>query len=271
MEPDVLTITSLQNPRVKNLVKLRRKRTRDQQGLLIIDEPLVIRRALEAGWPFETIFFCPERLTEGEESDLWEALQSNASGGLELVRLSEPVLNKISYGTKPRGLLVVAKQKKRSLADLFLPPNPLIIVLEGVEKPGNLGAVLRCADGAGADAVLLCGTGTDIYNPNVLRASRGTVFSVPTVQATSPEIAEFLAARQIRRVATTPQAQKDYTDCDLTGPLAIVVGAEDRGLSQMWLDLAEERTRIPLHGKADSLNLAISAALLLYEAVRQRR
>jgi len=270
VSPDPLHITSLQNARVKNLVRLRRRRARDEQSLFLIEEPLVIRRALAAGVPFRTVYFCPEQAQAGEAAALLAELREAGSGAWEFVRLSGPVMTKVAYRARPAGLLVVAEQVKQELADLVLPPNPLLVVLAGLEKPGNLGAVLRSADGAGADAVLLSQTGTDLFNPNVLRSSRGTVFSVPTVEAEATAIVEFLNSRRIRCLATTPAADRDYTACDLSGPVAIVLGNEDAGLNETWLARAAEQIRLPLRGKADSLNVAITAAVVLYEAVRQR-
>jgi TrmH family RNA methyltransferase len=186
------------------------------------------------------------------------------------VELASYVMAKVAYREQPEGLLVVAPQRPRNLADLELPAAPLLVVLEGIEKPGNLGAILRVADGAGADAVLLSETGTDLFNPNVLRASRGAAFALPVVEAPIASLQSYLTAKGIRVLATSPAAECLYTSADLRGPVAVVLGAEDRGLSNTWLQAAAEQVRIPMHGCGDSLNVATSAALLLYEAVRQR-
>ena len=262
-----LTITSLQNDRIKELVRLRTRRERDRRGLTLIEEPLVIARALNAEFPLQTLFYCPERISpeNGEVLDRMLGLEN-----LELIQVNEPVMDKISYRDHGEGLLVVAPHLTRSLEDLDLPPDPLLVVLESVEKPGNLGAVLRVADGAGAHAVIVCGSGTDLFNPNVLRASRGAFFSVPTVAAPNDSIQKFLRSRGIAAVATSPVADHRWDEIGLTGPTAIVLGAEHEGLNPEWLTHADLTVGIPMLGVGDSLNVSTSAAVLLYEAVRQR-
>jgi TrmH family RNA methyltransferase len=263
-------IASLQNPRVKALVKLRRRQARDAAGRFLIEEPLVITRALAAGHPLQTVYFCPELLTAAGRA-LLHRLQSptGTAPPPATVAVTPPVMRKIAYRAEPAGLLVVAPQQRRSLAELSLGPDPLLVVLENVEKPGNLGAVLRAADGAGAAAVLLCGRGADPFNPNVLRASRGVGFQVPTVAATTADVAAWLAEHGIAAVAAAPTAATVYSDADLRRPLALVLGAEDAGLSAQWLERADRHVRIPMRGSGDSLNVATSAAILLYEAIRQ--
>ena len=179
-------------------------------------------------------------------------------------------MDKISYREQAEGLLLVAPQVTRDLASLDLGAAPLLVILEGVEKPGNLGAVLRVADGAGADAVIVCGGGTDLFNPNVLRASRGSFFFVPTVAASTDTVQEFLRARNIASVATSPVADHRWDEIGLAGPTAIVLGTEHEGLSEAWLSQADLTVGIPMLGRGDSLNVSTSAAVLLYEAVRQR-
>jgi TrmH family RNA methyltransferase len=179
-------------------------------------------------------------------------------------------MDKISYRDQGEGLLVVAPQVTLSLADLNLPASPLLVVLESLEKPGNLGAVLRVADGAGADAVLVCGDGTDLFNPNVLRASRGAFFSVPAVAAGTEDIHHFLRAANIAAVATSPVANHRWDKVSMTGPTALILGTEHGGLDPQWLALADLTVGIPMLGTGDSLNVSTSAAVLLYEAVRQR-
>jgi TrmH family RNA methyltransferase len=198
-------------------------------------------------------------------------LHQSAPAELEFVELTPRVMTKVSYRAQPAGLLVLAEQTRRQLTDLKLSAVPLLIVLVGIKKPGNLGAILRAADGAGADAVISSAPGPDPSNPNVLRASRGTCFTLPLATAPQPEIETFLGAHSIRRIATTPDAELDFTACDLAGPAAIILGAEDRGLDSRWLSEADQTVRIPMQGHADSLNVATTAALMLYEAVRQRR
>jgi len=260
-------ITSLQNDRVKDLVRLRTRRDRDRAELTLIEEPLVIERALDAGYPLQTLFLCPPRIAP-EHKELVDRLLDVV--GLECVRVNEPVMDKVSYREQAEGLLVVAPQVTRDLASLDLGQAPLLVVLEGVEKPGNLGAVLRVADGAGADGVIVCGGGTDLFNPNVLRASRGAFFSVPTVAASLDTVLEFLKSHNIASVATSPVADHRWDEIGLTGPTAIVLGTEHEGLSGDWLAQADLTVGIPMLGRGDSLNVSTSAAVLLYEAVRQR-
>lgn len=259
-------ISSLKNDRVKDLVRLRSRRERDRQGLTIIEEPLVIARALDAGYLFQTLFFCPEQVADTE---LLERMESVA--GLERIVVSAPVMDKISYREQGAGLLVVAPQRVTGLGDLKLPADALVVVLENVEKPGNLGAVLRVADGAGAHALLMCGGGTDLFNPNVLRASRGAFFSVPTVSAETGDILDFCRTHGLATVATSPTASGSWDTADLTGGTAILLGAEDTGMTPGLLATAQTTISLPMAGSGDSLNVATTAAVLLYEAVRQRR
>ena len=272
MNREPLLITSLQNDQVKDLVRLRNRRERDERGLTIIEEPLVISRALAAGYPLQTLYFCPEQLSDQARPLL---AQLQADPDLEQVRFAPQVMNKVSYRDKPEGLLLVAPQVSPSLDSLDLNRKAqqpaLLVVLEAVEKPGNLGAVLRIADGAGAQAVLVCGQGTDLFNPNVLRASRGAFFSVPTVAAETADILAFLGKNGITTVATSPAAADSYSDVDLTCPVALVLGTEHDGISSELLATCDRTVAIPMLGRGDSLNVATSAAILLYEAVRQRR
>jgi RNA methyltransferase, TrmH family len=266
-------LSSPQNPQVKSLVRLRQRRTRDQEGLTIIEEPLVLRRAWEAGYPLHAVYFCPELMTPPARElleDLRAALQVGQTS-LKLVELSADLLRKAAYRDQPEGILAVAPQQRRHLEDLVLRDNPLLVVLENVEKPGNLGAALRIADGVGADAVLVTGEGTDLFNPNVLRASRGAFFSVPAVHCHIGEARDFLHERGLKVLASTPTATAIYTTADLTGPIAVVLGCEHDGLSEAWLkDEGCQAVRIPMRGHGDSLNVATAAAVILYEAVRQR-
>ena len=176
----------------------------------------------------------------------------------------------MAYRERPDGLLAVAPQWKRSLADLTLPAKPFLLVVEAIEKPGNLGTILRSADAAGCDAVIVCDPVTDIFNPNVVRASTGVLFSVPLVVEESTRVHAWLRERKIRSVATTPAAEKIYSNADLCGPLAIVMGSEQYGLSEFWLKNADLPVRIPMAGQADSLNVAMATIITLFEAVRQR-
>lgn len=252
------TITSLQNERVKRIVKLQRKASaRRAEGLTVIEGAREVSRAIENGWCPAELWLCDGRQAE------WETSAS-------LFQTTEEVFDKITYRDNPDGVLAVGPLITGSLADLDLSENPLILVAEGVEKPGNLGALLRTADGAGADAVLVCDAATDLNNPNVIRNSIGTLFYLPVVEASSGEAIAFLKERGIRILSAVPDATAVYTELDLAGPLAIAVGAEDQGLSSVWKNEADLNVSIPMRGKNDSLNVSVSAAILLYEAVRQR-
>lgn len=264
-----LHITSLQNQQVKNLIKLRGRRERDRQGLQLIEETLVIQRALQAGCALQTIYYCPEHL-DSEEKSLLDRLRTSREAPRVFVHLHPRVMVKVAYRAQPTGLLVVAQQQRRKLTELNWNGTALLVILDRVEKPGNLGAVLRSADGAGASGVILNAPGPDPFNPNVLRASRGTCFSVPLAAAPREEILAFLQVKNIRCVATGPEADLTFTDGDWTGPVAFVLGAEDRGLHHEWYLGAQQQVRIPMLGRADSLNVATTAALLMYEAYRQR-
>ncbi|MCX6997566.1 MAG: RNA methyltransferase [Kiritimatiellaeota bacterium] len=262
------TIASLQNPRVKQVVKLRDRGARDAAGLLLIEGYREVKRALDNRWPCATLFHCPELFMGGNERAL---LERAAAGGTELVECTEPVFRKMAYRDRPEGLLALAPQVRRTLADLRVPAQSLLIVTEAIEKPGNLGTILRSADAAGVQAVIVCDRGTDVNNPNVVRASLGTLFSVPVAEAGSPETLAWLRARGLRVLAAPPHADREYTDADLTGGLAIVVGAEQYGLSSLWMEHADVQVKIPMLGQGDSLNVAAATTILLYEAVRQRR
>lgn len=264
-----LKITSVSNDRVKDLVRLRNRRRRDELGLTILEETLVIRRALETGYPRAEVWYCPER-----ESPTTRALREQLATGATVAIEADPrVMDKISYREHSDGLLVVAPQIRRVLDELELPRGraPLLVVLEAVEKPGNLGAVQRIADGAGCDALLVCDGGTDLFNPNVLRASRGACFALPTVVADSAAVRTWLTDRGVRTLATNPAAPGSWDAADLTGPLAVVLGTEHEGLTNEWLEAANETVAIPMAGTGDSLNVAATAAVMLFEAVRQRR
>ncbi len=269
MDTPTISITSLTNPRIKDLVRLRRHRHRSREGVMIVEEPLVISRGLEAGMVCREVFFCPDNLAADEQPLLHKLQKLPQVAAFEL---SPPVMAKVAYRDRPQGLLVVADQPAVTLQELALPPDEpaLFVVLEAVEKPGNLGAVQRVADGAGAHAILVCGGGVDPWNPNVLRASRGACFTVPTVRAEPEAVLDWLRAHDVTTVATSPAATDQYIRVDLTGPVAILLGTEHDGLSPALLAAADRTVAIPMHGRGDSLNVSTSAAVLLYEALRQR-
>jgi TrmH family RNA methyltransferase len=266
--PALEKITSLQNPRVKQLVKLRDRRARDAAGLFLIEGYREVTRALEAGVNPTELYCGPDWFLGANEPALIAAAQQ---AGAQVFELSKAVFAKVSYRDRPDGLLAVAPQWKRRFADLRLKTPPFLLVVEAIEKPGNLGTLLRSADAAGVDAVLVCDPVTDLFNPNVVRASTGVLFSMPVVVATGGEVRAWLRERGIRAVATTPAAPLIYTAADLRGPLAIVMGSEQYGLSEFWLKESDLLVSIPMAGQADSLNVAMAAIIALFEAVRQRR
>ncbi len=289
-------ITSLQNPRVKQLVRLRERRERDELGLFLVEGYREVRRALEKNIALRELYFSPDWfLGENEPALLEQARQA----GAQLFELSKEAFAKVAYRERPDGLLAVAPQWKRTLADLdelggrglptplsnaasanaagsgdpALQPAaraPFLLVCESIEKPGNLGTILRSADAAGCDALILCDAVTDLFNPNVVRASTGVIFSVPVVVSDSATVHAWLRAKGIRTAATTPHTDNLYTRTDLSGPLAVVMGSEQYGLSEFWMKNADVLVRIPMAGQADSLNVAMATIITLFEAVRQR-
>ena len=235
---------------------------------MIVEGYRECRRALDNGYRPRAIFHCPACYLKNEnESALVEEC---AARGAEVYTCSRVCFEKIAYKERPDGLLMVGPHVSIALADLKLPENALVIVTEAIEKPGNLGTILRSADAAKVAAVIVCDRTTDIHNPNVVRASTGTMFSVPVVEATGDEALAFLKARGFRILAATPHAEKLHFEVDLTGNVAIALGAEQYGLTAKWMDGAELRVRIPMLGLADSLNVSAAATILVYEAVRQR-
>ncbi len=278
-------ITSLQNPRIKQLVKLRDRRPRDEAGVFLVEGYREIRRALEKGVTLQELFYAPDWFLGENEPAL--IAQAKAAGA-KAFELSKEAFAKVAYRERPDGLLAVAPQWQRTLADLdrlldgrtepaaypgtAVPAarTPFLLVVEAIEKPGNLGTILRSADAAGCDAVIVCDPVTDIFNPNVVRASTGVLFSVPLVVEESANVITWLRGRHIRTVATTPAAETLYTAADLRGPLAVIMGSEQYGLSEFWLNNSDLPVRIPMAGQADSLNVAMATIITLFEAVRQR-
>jgi TrmH family RNA methyltransferase len=260
-------ISSLQNPRVKELVRLRDRRPRDEAGVFLVEGYREILRALDRGVRPWDLYFSPDWFLGTNEPAL---LARAEAAGAKLCELSKEAFAKVAYRERPDGLLAVAPQWRRRLEDLALPAAPLLLVVEAIEKPGNLGTILRGADAAGCHAVIVCDPVTDIFNPNVVRASTGVLFSVPLVVEESPRVRAWLREKGVRAVATTPAAATIYSAADLRGPLAVVMGSEQYGLSEFWLKEADLPVRIPMAGQADSLNVAMAAIITLFEAVRQR-
>ncbi|MEM9353428.1 MAG: TrmH family RNA methyltransferase [Planctomycetota bacterium] len=259
-------ITSRQNPRVKDVVKLRSARERVKCGRFVVDGSREIARAVAAGVSVLEAFACEDLTASDEDGDAVKAATAASQAAFDVSRV---VMERLCFGERAGPVLIVAETPVRSLADLVLPERPLVAVVESLEKPGNVGAVLRSADGAGVDAVVVADPVSDLFNPNTIRASLGTVFGPNVCTATSAETIAWLAKRGVRAVATMPEAAADYTDADLTGPLAIVLGSEAEGLSPAW-ESSAEGVRLPMAGIADSLNVSATAAVLFYEARRQR-
>ena len=260
-------ITSVQNPRIKAAAKLRNRDDRESQQRIIIDGVREISRALDARVEFFELFVCNE-LLRPEARFVVDRAQSL---DIRICEISAAVLEKISFGQRQEGLVAVANPPSRSLADLRLGNDPLVAILANVEKPGNVGAVVRSADAAGVDAVIIAEGGTDVFNPNAIRASLGTIFALPVVSASAAATLRWLRGQQFRIYAARVGAEKCYTDVDFKAPTAIVFGSEADGLGDDWL--AEEILAIslPVLGVADSLNVSVTAGILFYEALRQRR
>lgn len=264
-------ITSVQNPRIKHALQLRERRDREETGLFLIEGYRELLRATETGRSIQQLFMCPDLFLGSNEPALIDQL---ASKGTEVFRCSAPVMHKLSYRDRPDGLVAVAPQKHLTLHDLerLLPKDraPFLVVAEAIEKPGNLGTILRSCDAVGVDALIVCDRCTDIHNPNVVRASVGTLFTLPVVEAQGEETLRWLKEKGFSILAATPSASLEFTEADLTKPLAIAVGTEQLGLSALWMEQADLQVRIPMRGKADSLNVATATTVLLYEALRQR-
>jgi TrmH family RNA methyltransferase len=260
-------ITSRQNARVKEAVKLRTSRGRQRQTRFVIDGLREIQRAVDAGIRCLEAFVCDEFTASAAGC---RAIETVRATGAEMLSVTPDVYTKLAFGDRDEGIVVVAETPRRRLEDLHLPAEPMVAVIEGVEKPGNLGAILRSADAAGVDAVIVADGRTDLFNPNTIRASSGTVFRPNTCEATSTDTLSWIKRRGFRILAARPDAKTCYTDVDLRGSVAIVLGSEAIGLSDAWRTTEVVEIRLPMHGMADSLNVSTTAAVLFYEALRQR-
>ena len=262
-----MIITSLQNPKIKEVVKLRKRMSRTDSEALVVEGYRELRRALDNHWAPLSLFYCPDYFLGKNEGTIIELCQKS---GATLYECSAEVFEKIAYRDRPEGLLAVGPQIKLALENLVLPEAPLLLVAAGIEKPGNLGTMLRTADAAGVNGVIVCDRCTDINNPNVVRASIGTLFCVPVVETTSEAAIAWLKAKGIQIIAATPAATMSYAKIDMKLPTAIVVGSEQYGLENIWFEKADQKVIIPMFGQCDSLNVSAAATILLYEAVRQR-
>ena len=261
--PDVV---SPKNPRIKALVRLRERRERERTGRTLVEGAREVRRAVEAGLALDEAYVC-DPLLGAEGRATLEAL-----AGVPVTTLAPDAFARLSLRQHPDGVAAVVATPHRTLDALVLPADALVVVAVAIEKPGNLGALVRSADAAGAHAVLAVGgEGTDPWNPHVVRTSMGSVFTVPTVACDDASARTWLADRGLHRVATTPHAHDVHWDADLRGPTALLLGPEHAGLPDAWRAAADVEVRVPMRGAADSLNTSVTGALLLYEAVRQRR
>lgn len=267
--PEKLFITSTANPRFKQALSLYNRKDRDAEDLFIIEGFREISRAFQGGVLFTELFFCKNLfLGENEQALLASCQKQN----VQLIEVDEKLLTKLSYRDRPDGLIAVAKKMHAKLQDITFQHTkpPLVVIAEAIEKPGNLGTIIRSSDAAGADLVIVANGCTDIYNPNVVRASVGTLFTLPVVEASNEETLAFCQQHALFLLATIPDGAATYTDIPMTGPLGIVVGTEQLGLSSFWKKECHQKVRIPMHGVADSLNVATATTLFLFEAARQR-
>ncbi len=274
-----IRIASLQNPKIKFAVSLQKASVRKKEGLFLIEGIREIRLAMMAGYQFQTLFICPAIIEKGTagaptgDHEIYSGAKDVIDilkGQVQIFETSRDVFRKLAYREGSDGLLAVARQKSISFRDLKLGDNPLVMVTESVEKPGNLGAILRTADAAGVDALLMCDIGTDIFNPNVVRSSLGTLFTVQIVCCSSKEAISWLKDMNIKIYTTALTASRPYHLIDYRGPSAIVAGAEATGVSSIWEDYSDANIVIPMFGKVDSLNVSAAASVIIYEALRQR-
>ncbi len=263
-----LEITSHQNQRIKNIVKLKNRRTRDKVQKTLLEGYRLISRAIDANFSIEECYFSPSMFLGENENSLLDKLYQK---GVKLFKVPESILQKMSYRDRPEGLIALSPIKKHDLENMPIIKNGLYLVVEAIEKPGNLGSILRSADASGVNGLIVCDKTTDLYNPNVLRASTGAIFYVPIAECTSEEAIKWLHSNNINTLAATPHAKDSYDNIDMTKSIAIVTGTEQYGLSPLWMNNSKIKTRIPMCGQIDSLNVAIATSILLFEASRQRR
>lgn len=258
-------ITSAQNPKIKTLLELQEKsKARRKTGLFVVEGRRELLHCIEAGYEPHTVFVCTEILKQEELEEITGKCSCN------FIDLPQHLYDKVAYRGGTEGVIAELHCKEMTLNTLKLKRNPLVVVLESVEKPGNLGAVLRSADASGVDAVIVCDPLTDMYNPNLIRSSIGAIFTVPTATAASEDTISWLKANGIKIYTAQLQDSEWYYDTDMKGGTAIVMGTEATGLTDVWRKAADAHIKIPMLGKLDSLNVSVSAAILMFEAVRQR-
>jgi len=264
---ELLKLSSVKNPKIAHAYALRDRKERDKERLTVLEGYRELSRAMDAGVKLLECFCCPEFYLGSNEGALLERAKGQ---GAEIFETTPEVLTKLAYRDRPEGLIAVAEAKIHSLADMPAKVDGLYLVAETIEKPGNLGSLLRSADAAGATGVIVCDRRTDIYNPNVIRASTGAIFSMPLAECTSQEAFDWLKTLGIAILSATPHATAVHSDADMTRGVAIAVGAEQYGLSKFWMESSDLNVKIPMLGRMDSLNVATAATILLYEAARQR-
>jgi len=261
-------ISSPHNPSLKAAIKLRKRHERKQKGLFLVEGQLEARRALESGRRFEQLFVCDDFTKDSSDAQI--VITMSLERNTEVIRLDSKLFEKLAYRENPDGLIAVMQSWNPALQALKLKQNPLLLMIESIEKPGNLGALMRTADATGVDAIIIADPVTDIFNPNVVRASRGMLFTMPLAVCDVSEALDYLEQHKIAGVATTPTAQSTHWDINWKEARAVIVGSESAGLSKQCLERCDDSVRLPMHGSADSLNVSVSAAVVLYEALRQR-
>ena len=260
-------IASPHNPRIKSAAKLHKRHERDRTGSILIEGVRELSHALEGGIVFEEVFCCHDLLDQENSAPVMRRIEER---GIRLTTVGRKAFEKLAYREATGGLVAVARRPSNALEGLPERDCPLYVVVDSVEKPGNLGALIRSADGAGATGVIITDPGTDLFNPNAIRSSLGTIFTMPNAMVETSLAIQWLKSRNVAIIATSPAAEALYTEADFTRPCAIVVGSEDAGLGQEWREASDHQVSIPMKGAADSLNVSVTAAILLYEALRQR-
>lgn len=259
-----MIIESRQNQRIKDLIKLQKRSERDSRKIFTIEGIREIEKAIATGYELKSIFYCEEIIDYQSEKIEIKDTQ------IEMIKVSKEVYNHIAYREESGGMIATCKPKNHDIENLKLSKNPLILVIEGIEKPGNMGAIFRTADAAGIEAIIICDPLADLYNPNAIRSSIGTVFTVPTIITTSQKAIKHLQDNNIKIFSTYLEASVPYHTIDYSGPTAIVVGTESTGISDNWIKASEANIIIPMQGIADSLNVSVSTAIVVFEACRQR-
>jgi TrmH family RNA methyltransferase len=265
MEYKFEAISSKQNPRIKNLLHLQKHSERVKQNLFLIEGLKETEKALHSDYKCDSFFFCPEII---DRDKIYKLLNFQFEG--KTFELTREIFNKLAYRKDSGGVLLLARPKDHNLDKLVLPDNPLLLIIEGIEKPGNIGAIYRTADAAGISAIIICDPGTDLYNPNTLRASLGCVFTIPTAISANNETIEWLKNRKIKIYTSYLQAAIPYYEANFCQAAAIVMGTESTGVTDIWLNSSDANIIIPMQGQADSMNVSTAAAVLIFEARRQR-